>query len=156
MSDPWLSRPNRINPVTPANKLEDTRLAPIPPGVVMSFLPPWLVLLSKVVGSLAGAALLVVPSVVSLPAWVGLALFGVASVTGLLAGLASPSPFAGKPFLTGTALITATSVGGVAYQLSEALPEGTWKHVALLACALCFAAAGKSLPMGAANGPAVK
>lgn len=107
--------------------------------------PAWLTTTAKILAPIAGAALLALPAI-ALPAWVTFAVFALATVAALIAGIGTPSPFNGRPVLSGSAAALAGGVATALFPISEALPEGFAKNAVLAAAVLLAGAAGIALP----------
>lgn len=117
------------------------------PVVAPPFVPESAKRVATAIASLAGVGLLVLPSLpLALPAWVGLALFAVAAISGFLAGLAMPGFGGGKPLVPLTAVPALLSAAAALAGFAESMPPGTAQNLLRLAAALLTAGAGKAIP----------
>jgi hypothetical protein len=118
--------------------------------------PKTLVLVAQIIASICGVLTLALPAiatVLTLPGWIGFAVFALGCIAALVAGLDAPSPFHGKPIIYGPAAATAGTLATAIATLAHTMPDGFLKSVLLLAAMLLAGAAGASLPNGTETPP---
>lgn len=152
----------RMNPdLTPKNATEAERTAavivpPYPPedptmtpdaSAPLPWLPARVLEVAKLVAAVTGILLALVGLIPSIPAWLPFALFGIATLSGFIAGVGAPSFFLGKPILSVSAATTAASTSAILVELATRLPDTRAQGIVLVIAQLLAVAAGKSLPV---------
>lgn len=134
----------------PLGLAEDERKAAQDPGLpgkepAVTF-PPAVLTVSKIIAGIAGIALLALSAIAGVPAWVTFAVFAIGAIASLIAGLGAPSPFKGRPILTGGAAATVGAIAVGLFEIVTNLPDGFAKNALLTVALILAAAAGVVLP----------